>query len=89
MAEAHFTHTATPLPDGKVLVVGGFGGIEASQVTAEVYDPATGTWRLAAPMLIARQNLAAVLLPDGKVLIAGGHIVDGDIQLAAAELFTP
>ncbi|WNG27104.1 kelch-like protein [Cystobacter fuscus] len=89
MAEAHFTHTATLLPDGRVLVVGGFGGIEASQVTAEVYDPATGTWRLAAPMLIARQKLAAVLLPNGKVLIAGGHIVDGDIQLASAELFTP
>ncbi|WP_395833011.1 kelch repeat-containing protein [Cystobacter fuscus] len=89
MAEGHFTHTATPLPDGRVLVVGGFGGIEASQVTAEVYDPVMGTWRLAAPMPIARQNLAAVLLPDGKVLIAGGHIIDGDIQLAAAELFTP
>ncbi|WNG44853.1 kelch-like protein [Archangium minus] len=88
MAEDHFTHTATLLPNGKILVAGGFGGIEGSQVTAEVYDPATGTWSLAAPMLIARQNLAAVLLPNGKVLIAGGHIVDGDDQLKAAELFT-
>ncbi|ATB39526.1 branched-chain amino acid ABC transporter substrate-binding protein [Cystobacter fuscus] len=34
-------------------------------------------------------SITAVLLHDGKVLIAGGHVVDGDIQLAAAELFTP
>ena len=63
-------HTATLLPNGKVLVAGGRnGGYLAS---AELYDPATGTWtndRLA-------QHRAhwhtATLLPNGKVLVAGG-----------------
>src|SRR5215471_3839287 len=40
---ARFHHTATLLPDGRVLVVGGEDGRDAL-ASAELYDPATGTW---------------------------------------------
>ena len=36
-------HTATLLPNGKVLVAGGYNG-SAVLSSAELYDPATGTW---------------------------------------------
>ncbi len=41
MTTAHSTHTATRLPDGRVLVTGGFNGSECP-TSAEIYDPATG-----------------------------------------------
>src|SRR5262245_4213595 len=37
-------HTATLLPNGKVLVVGGFAGTDQGAWGPELYEPATGTW---------------------------------------------
>ena len=69
------THTATLLPDGKVLVAGGYndnsGGMLAS---AEVYDPASGIWTFTNDSLAnARYLHTATLLLDGTVLITGGN----------------
>jgi hypothetical protein len=75
-------HTATLLPDGKVLVAGGVDNIRAV-ASAELYDPATGTWAATGSMTTSRVGHTATLLPDGKVLVAGG---DG---LASAELYDP
>jgi hypothetical protein len=63
MSAAHTAHTATLLPDGKVLVVGG---------GAELYDPSTGSWTATANMNAAHTGHTATLLPDGKVLVVGG-----------------
>jgi hypothetical protein len=77
-------HTATLLPSGKVLVVGGFGS--ATLVTAEVYDEAIGAWTAAGSLATARYSHTATSLPSGKVLVAGGHI-DSGIPVASAELY--
>src|SRR5262245_7501192 len=61
-------HTATILPNGKVLVAGG-----NPNATAELYDPTTGTWTPTLPMASPRRDHTATLLPNGKVLIVGGH----------------
>ena len=80
MAEARTFHTATLLPNGKVLVAG--GGDENS--TAEVYDPATGSFSITGGMEIGRSGHTATLLPNGSVLVTGGGIFAG---LASAELY--
>ena len=80
MAEARSLHTATLLPSGKVLVVG--GGNENS--TAEVYDPVTGLFSVTGGMETGRSGHTATLLSNGTVLIAGGGILAG---LASAELY--
>ncbi|WP_051237229.1 kelch repeat-containing protein [Ottowia thiooxydans] len=71
LTTARQMHTATLLPDGKVLVAGGVGngGILAS---AELYDPASNSWSSAGSMTTVRSRHTATLLPNGKVLIAGG-----------------
>ncbi len=68
--------TATRLQDGRVLFTGGSecdnndtGGMWAS---AELYDPAAGTFSATGSMQTPRENHTATLLADGRVLITGG-----------------
>ncbi|MFE6839068.1 Kelch repeat-containing protein [Streptomyces sp. NPDC057705] len=74
--EPRHSHSATRLPDGRVLVAGGERHRDAvsprALATAELYDPATGTWTPAREMGDARWHHQAVLLSDGRVLVAGG-----------------
>jgi uncharacterized repeat protein (TIGR01451 family) len=74
------------LPDGKVLVVGGqnSGGFLPS---AELYDPAVGTWVMTANAITARSDHTATLVPDGRVLVVGGQNDDGFLRLA--EFYDP
>ncbi len=70
-------HTATLLQNGKVLVTGGFtdtffGLFFDATATAEIYDPATGSWTATQPMQYARYFHTATLLSNGKVLVVGG-----------------
>src|SRR4030095_10018389 len=73
---ARFLHTATLLSDGRVMVAGGWVGqsvqTRAVTNTAELYDPATGTWSATGTMTVARGGHTATLLSNGKVLITGG-----------------
>ncbi|MGH7993466.1 MAG: Kelch repeat-containing protein, partial [Limisphaerales bacterium] len=69
-----FLSTATLLPNGQVLVAGGFGPDGPAISSAELFDPATQTWTATAtPLHTARAEHTATLLPDGMVLVAGGY----------------
>ena len=86
-----YQHTATLLPNGKVLVAGGYNPSSLSLNTAELYDPATGRWSGTGSLNTDRTNHTATLLADGKVLVAGGYNVVGNrfITLNSAELYDP
>src|SRR5207302_1595113 len=80
-------HTATLLPNGKVLVAGGYNF--SFLTSAELYDPASGTngtWTATGVLNTARTNHTATLLPNGKVLVAGGF---NGLYLTSAELYDP
>ncbi|WP_165956410.1 Kelch repeat-containing protein [Kribbella antibiotica] len=97
MRTARFSHSATVLPGGKVLVAGGCavrsGDSHRALRSAEIYDPATDQWTELAPMTDGRFGHPAVYLPTvKKVLVAGGVITAGRGQYAAlgyCELFDP
>ena len=55
--------------------------------SAELYDPALGTWSSTGNLLTARAFHTATLLPSGKVLVAGGQ--DSSGFLNSAELYDP
>jgi len=82
-------HSATLLPNGKVLVAGGFGGPNLFDplASAELYDPASGTWVRTGRLATERYSHTATLLPNGNVLAAGGSNESG--KLASAELYDP
>ena len=82
MATSRWSHTATLLADGRVLVTGGFtgfvsGNAQAVTDTAELYDPATGTWTTTGSMLTRRALHSVFRLADGRVLVAGGRTCSG------------
>ncbi|MES2521791.1 MAG: kelch repeat-containing protein [Gemmatimonadota bacterium] len=81
-------HTATALPDGRVLVIGGFTDEESRAQGAEMYHPTTGRFSPVSKMTTVRHSHTETLLPNGKVLIAGGYGA-GLATLSAAELFDP
>jgi hypothetical protein len=55
--------------------------------SAELYDPATGSWSSTGNLVAARNSHTATLLPSGKVLVAGGFNSSG--YLSSAELYDP
>lgn len=81
LRQARFSHSATRLPDGRVLVAGGAtarpGPSPYTLRTAELYDPVTGQWTQARPMTDARFGHPAVPLDDGRVLMVGGVLAAG------------
>ena len=89
------SHAAALLGSGQVLVTGGLGGSALSTAlnTAELYDPAKGSFSLTGSLAAARSYHTATLLGGasanaGKVLIVGGFNSSG-APLASAELFDP
>lgn len=89
LATGRYYHTATLLPDGKVLVVGGRTAFPGGTIlaSAELYDPRSGTWTTTSSLAAARWAHTATLLSNGKVLVAGGEGSSG--YLASAELYDP
>jgi hypothetical protein len=90
---ARANHSATLLPNGKVLIAGGAGDNFQSLASAELYDPSTGRFSPAGNMTTPRSWHTAILLGNGKVLIAGGAQTRSDLGVAAngvsAELYDP
>ena len=102
LIQARYGQTATLLQNGKVLVAGGSddGDGVTNLASAELYDPATGTWTSTGNLNTSRILHTATLLPNGKVLVAGGYfhnmvLVDvgfyaaSPTSLNGAELYDP
>lgn len=93
MAYSRAFHTATLLRDGRTLVTGRTYSIEVEGETVDVYDPsaelynpATGSWSLTGSLTGGRIAHTATLLRNGKVLVAGGY---AGAPLATAEIYDP
>jgi Galactose oxidase, central domain len=88
-------HTATLLPDARVLLVGGMSLVGPDDVplalaSAEVWDPATGTFALTGSLSVPRAGHTATLLRDGRVLVVGRETDGYGLEQAAyAEVWDP
>jgi WD40 repeat protein len=75
--------SAILLPDGEVLIAGGEDANFNLLSSAELYNPATGTWSVTGSMATGRVGQSATLLNNGQVLMAGGS------NATTAELYNP
>lgn len=79
-------HTATVLPNKKILVCGGSNGLQTLD-SCELYNPETGKWDITGSMRTPRSGHTATLLPNGKVILTGG--TDGTKLLNSSEVYNP
>jgi hypothetical protein len=85
MAYNRYSHSATLLNNGKVLVAG--GGLSGGQTIAELYDPSAGTFTTTGVIAYDRDYHTATLLNNGKVLVAGSF--QSNDGRSIAELYDP
>jgi hypothetical protein len=88
LATQRSSQTATLLPNGKVLIAGGYNTDSRYLASAELYDPATGVFSPTGSLATARDSHTETLLPSGQVLIAGGYN-DFFASIFSAELYDP
>lgn len=82
-------HSLILLNNGQVLAV---NGDTTGANSAELYDPASGTWSFTGTPLAFQGEGSVTLLANGEVLLAGGYGVNSTgsfMPSAAAELYNP
>jgi hypothetical protein len=98
LSRARVLHSAVALPDGRVLILGGYGvtddGMNAVLLKeVEMLDPASGAFSTVGRLNEGHVSPSATLLPDGRVVVAGGLILTADAQAFTpsntVELFDP
>jgi hypothetical protein len=82
MQNRRYGHTASLLPNRKVLVPGGDQDTYTILKSAELYDPTTENWTNVGNMLMALDFHTASALKDGNVLVSGGNLDGGPITTA-------
>ena len=83
-------HAAVALHDGRILISGGTSTANVGGVldSAEIYDPAVGTFEPTGTMTAARQGHTATVLPDGRVLLTEAPKTSASVPRWRARKFT-
>jgi hypothetical protein len=98
----HWAGGSVQYEPGKLINIGGAGGVDGSFKRTDIIDfsvtnPTLATWSMGPDMTFGRNNHTSTLLPDGKVLVSGGSTCPGFSNLNcgptgpanAPELWTP
>jgi len=80
------------LPDGRVLVIGGYGGLSTGQigiVDTAIFNPSTGTWSRVANMHNPRWYPDLTELADGRYVAISGNSTDASHWADTPEVYDP
>jgi hypothetical protein len=77
------------LADGRVLVVGGHIDAHVGIPDANIFDPATGGWSAAAPMMFPRWYPSATQLSDGRIFVMSGETSCDECDEPTPEIYNP
>ena len=92
LKEERCLHTASLLPNEKVLVISGYNyrgpPFADSRNSTELYDPLTGKWENQSRLKTIRSYHATSVLKNGNILVIGGDLGNGfGFALATCELY--
>ncbi len=80
------------LPDGRVMVVGGYGGLSTHNlgiVDTNIFDPSTNTWTRVADMHHPRWYPDLTELPDGRYIAISGNSTSASAWADTPEVYDP
>jgi Domain of unknown function (DUF1929)/Fibronectin type III domain len=87
-----FCDGAAQLPDGRIIVVGGYGGLSTGQigiVDTNIFDPSTNTWTRVANMHLPRWYPTLTELSDGRYVAISGNSTDSSHWADTPEVYDP
>jgi hypothetical protein len=87
-----FCDGAAQLPDGRIIVVGGYGGLSTGQigiVDTNIFDPATSTWTRVANMNLPRWYPTLTELGDGRYVAISGNSTNSTTWADTPEVYDP
>jgi hypothetical protein len=87
-----FCSGVAELPDGRVLVVGGYGGLSTGKigiVDTSIFDPATSKWTRVADMHNPRWYPDLIELADGRFVAISGNSTDSSTWADHPEVYDP
>ncbi|MGA7795772.1 MAG: galactose oxidase-like domain-containing protein [Candidatus Acidiferrales bacterium] len=79
------------LADGRILMVGGYGGSSTAIgiPSAEIFDPSTNTWTAVPRMAYSRWYPSATTLSDGRIIVTGGWQTTEHSNAGIPEIYDP
>jgi hypothetical protein len=87
-----FCDGAAQLPDGRIIVVGGYGGLSTGQigiVDTNIFDPATNTWTRVANMNLPRWYPTLTELSDGRYVAISSNSTNASTWADTPEVYDP
>jgi hypothetical protein len=87
-----FCDGAAQLPDGRIIVIGGYGELTTGQlgiVDTNIFDPSTNTWARVANMHFPRWYPTLTELSDGRYVAISGNSTDGSHWADTPEVYDP
>ncbi len=73
LSEPKRTGVLTTLPNQTAIYVGGADANGFPLTTCEIYNPATTSWTLAAPLAVGVERHTVTQLADGRLVVIGGN----------------
>jgi len=94
MLYSRIFHNEVVLPNGEVMAIGGNAGEKfsdnASQMTPEIWNPTSRTWRPVADISVPRNyHSVALLMKDGRVWSGGGGLCDCAADHLDSQVYSP
>lgn len=88
MAVARRDHAMVTLPDGRILVAGGYNAANTPLATTEIYDPTANSWKAGPPLMTARADFTLSLV-DATHVVAVGGVNASNAPLTTSEVLDP